>query len=176
MQSTNAFAQASTYQNYHPAQSNHHSLSDDFNDRDEWATGQPRDDEAFLSSSHLSPAVAARERYMARKEAGGSPYGYEAGAVQQRGCFTGRRKWWWIGGAIILIAIIAGAVAGVVASKSSSSNKGVSGVVQSDASDPSKFTKNTALHQSFYGMCYTPLNAQVREAEGTSDAWCVSGI
>lgn len=166
MQSTSAFAQASIYQNY-PAPRSYNNLgADDFHDRDEWATGGIRDDEAFLgaadSQSRLSPAVAARERYMARKEAAGSPYYADASAQQSRGCFAGRKKWFWIVGAVALVAIIAGVVAGVVIhNNAKASSNGVTGVVQSDANDPSVFTKNAALHQSLYGMCYTPLNAQV---------------
>jgi hypothetical protein len=159
---------------------------DDFHDRDEWSTGT-RDDEAFLggangaSTTRLSPAVAARERYMARKEANGNPYYYAdasaagagAGAAAGRGCFAGKRKWWWVaGGVIVLAAIIAGVVAGVLLNKhsSSSSNAGVTGVVSSDAADPSVFTKDSNLHQSFYGMCYTPLNAQYPACGDTLDS------
>lgn len=135
------------------------------------------DHEAFLpyndvhGSGRLSPAVAARERYMARKEAetssyyagagaGAGGYGYAAGS-QKRRCFQGKRKWAWIIGAVVLVAAIAGIAGGVYASRNSSSHEGVTGVVTSDSNDPSVFTKNDNLHQSFYGMCYTPLNAQV---------------
>jgi hypothetical protein len=159
---------ARSSQGYQPKHSYGPPADDSLHDRDDWATSEIRDDEAFLDGidgfPRLSPAVAARERYMARKEAEGSPNYYRDGSADpsKRGCFAGRKKWAWIGGAIVLLAIIAGVVAGVTVYKdSAASSKGVAGVVQSDASDPSIFTKNAALHQSFYGMCYTPLNAQV---------------
>ncbi|UZJ56571.1 hypothetical protein CBS101457_005891 [Exobasidium rhododendri] len=164
---------------YTPASYNQDSQShDDFHSRDEWTTGGSRDDEAFLGGVNgLSPAVAARERYMARKEAQGSPYYYGDAAAAadadraKRGCFAGKKKWAWIGGAVVLVAIIAGVVAGVLVHKNSTSgNKGVTGVVQSDASDPSIFTKSADLHQSFYGMCYTPLNAQYPACGDTLDS------
>ena len=53
---------------------------------------------------------------------------------------------------------------------SSSSGGGTSGgsgggssVTQTDAHDPSKFTKDANLHQSFYGIAYTPTGSIVPE-------------
>jgi hypothetical protein len=132
----------------------------------EWDVYGANDDEAYLTgipTERLSPAVAARERYMARKEATGSPYAYGATDTgRSRGCFAGRKKWIWLGGLLALIAIIGGIAAGIIVSRNkSNASSGVTGAVQSDANDPSVFTKDPNLHKSFYGLCYTPLNAQV---------------
>jgi exo-beta-1,3-glucanase (GH17 family) len=62
-------------------------------------------------------------------------------------------------------------VAGVTISKNkSSSQKGVTGVVNGDSNDPSKFEKDSRLHNSLYGMCYTPLNAQYPACGDTLDS------
>lgn len=88
-----------------------------------------------------------------------------------RGCFAGKKKWIWLGALLALVAIIAGAVAGVLISKNkSSASNGVTGAVQSDSNDPSVFTKNPSLHKSFYGLCYTPLNAQYPACGDTIDS------
>jgi len=136
----------------------------------EWDIYGANDDEAYLTAlptNRLSPAVAARERYMARKEAAESSFAYGANNVGRakntgRGCFAGKKKYIWLGSLLALITIIGGISAGIIVSlnKSNASN-GVTGAVQSDANDPSIFTKDTNLHKSFYGLCYTPLNAQV---------------
>ncbi|KAG6910846.1 hypothetical protein DXG01_007161 [Tephrocybe rancida] len=71
--------------------------------------------------------------------------------------------------AALIILIIIGVVVGVVVSKnhksspsSSGSHSGnSSGVVQTDPNDPSTFVKNSDLHQSFYGMAYTPEGSQL---------------
>lgn len=133
----------------------------------------PRDDEAFLgypadrAMGGLSPAIAARERYMARKEAeGGSPYftgNVTPYGTAKKGCFAGKRKWAWLVGLLILAAVAAGVVVGILLKRRANSGKGVTGAVSSDPNDPSEFTKDPRLHKSFYGLCYTPLNAQVRK-------------
>lgn len=112
-----------------------------------------------------TPALDARERYMARMEAnGGNGGGY--GDYSEKAAMSGargsRKKWWWIGGAIALIIIIAAAVGGTLAAKNSSSSKGsnTAGVVKTSGNDPSSFTKDPRLKQSFYSMCYTPFHAQ----------------
>ncbi|TEB30062.1 glycoside hydrolase [Coprinellus micaceus] len=73
-------------------------------------------------------------------------------------------------GAIIAVIVLAavGTAVGVIVSKnnsnsSSSSSKstknGSSTATTSDPNNPSKFTKDPALHQAFYGMAYTPEGA-----------------
>jgi hypothetical protein len=63
-------------------------------------------------------------------------------------------------GAIVLIAV--GVTVGVVVSKKHTSNSLISnnnktaGVVNSSSTDPSQFTKDPRLHNSFYGFAYTP--------------------
>ncbi|KAJ9475808.1 putative family 17 glucosidase SCW10 [Pseudozyma hubeiensis] len=46
------------------------------------------------------------------------------------------------------------------ASGNTGGGKPTAGVVTSDASDPSIFTKDARLHRSMYGICYTPFHAQ----------------
>ncbi|PWO00414.1 glycoside hydrolase [Tilletiopsis washingtonensis] len=123
------------------------------------------------SESSTSLATGAqRDRYMQRRELeAGAAAGAGAAAVYgygekagRSGAGPSRRKWWIIGGLVLLVVAVAGTVAGVMVSRnSSSSSKNVAGVVQtSDPNDPSSFSKNPALKQSFWGMCYTPLNSQ----------------
>ena len=81
-----------------------------------------------------------------------------------------------IGGGLALIGvIIIAVVVGVVVSKNNSKNKtlatsGSSGgsssnsnssVTQTNPNDPSTFVKNPKLHQSFWGMAYTPAGSQL---------------
>ncbi|KAG6856905.1 hypothetical protein H0H87_012487 [Tephrocybe sp. NHM501043] len=79
-----------------------------------------------------------------------------------------RSKWVVIGSVVALIVlIVVGVVVGILVSKnhkSSSSGSGSSnslGVTQTDPNDPSTFVKNKDLHQSFYGMAYTPEGSQL---------------
>lgn len=71
-----------------------------------------------------------------------------------------------IGSVIALIGLIAvGVAVGVTlakknSSKSSSSTSG-STVKQTDPNDPSTFVKDSRLHQSFYGLAYTPAGSQL---------------
>ncbi|KAN0064858.1 hypothetical protein ACQY0O_001915 [Thecaphora frezii] len=75
---------------------------------------------------------------------------------------SGKKKWIWVG-ALVAVLVVAGIVAGVVVHKmmdksdDSSSSSGSSG---STSGDPSKFDKDGSLHQSFYGLCYTPFDSQ----------------
>ena len=73
--------------------------------------------------------------------------------------------------AAIIGLIVLGVVVGVVVSKNhstrsasssggSNSNSG-SPVNQTNPNDPSTFVKNPLLHQSFYGMAYTPAGSQL---------------
>lgn len=181
MANSQSFASAGIYD--HPTSQSPMPTSYSYGNKSEYGLGDETynntaDDQAFLGGGMverggMSPAVAARERYMARKEAQGSPYAYGAeggaGAAGSRGCFSGKRKWAWIVGGIVLVAVIVGVAVGVSMHKSSSS-QGAVGVVHSDGSDPSQFDKDPRLHQSFYGMCYTPLNAQYPTCGDSLDA------
>ena len=67
---------------------------------------------------------------------------------------------------IIIIAVTVGVVVSKKGSKnlSSSSSSGASSnspVKQTDPNDPSQFTKDSNLHQSFYGIAYTPVGSQL---------------
>lgn len=120
-----------------------------------------------------TPATAARERWMQRHEDhyanGGSGSGSGAGAFNEKASKPSR-KWWWIGGGIVLLAIIiAGVAAGLVVKKNNSKDK-ATGVVTSDKNDPSNFTKDSRLHKSFYGMCYTPTDSQYPSCGASQDA------
>ncbi|KAM0756417.1 glycoside hydrolase [Meredithblackwellia eburnea MCA 4105] len=96
---------------------------------------------------------------------------------------------WGIVAAIALIVIGVGVGAGVALSKKSTSSKstttsssdsnstssssslqyisGTAGVVKSNPSDPSQFEKDSALHQVFYGLGYTPYLSQEPECGAT---------
>ena len=100
-----------------------------------------------------------------------------------------------IGGGLALIGvIIIAVVVGVVVSKNNSKNKtlatsGSSGgssnsnssVTQTNPNDPSTFVKNPKLHQSFWGMAYTPAGSQLPDcgnslcAFSSCDLWFLSG-
>jgi hypothetical protein len=80
---------------------------------------------------------------------------------------SSKKKWGIIAGVILGVAVVAGIVAGVVVSQvhknksdgsssSSGSSSGNSTATLSDPSDPSNFTMDAALHQSFWGFAYTP--------------------
>ncbi|KAK2466072.1 hypothetical protein APHAL10511_001714 [Amanita phalloides] len=76
-----------------------------------------------------------------------------------------RSKWIVIGTLVAVVAIIAIAVTvGVVASK-----KAI-GKPKSNASDPSLFPKHPMLHQSFYGLAYTPAGSQYPGCGNSLDA------
>lgn len=184
MATSQNFASAGIYD--HPSSQSALPSSYSYGNKSEYGLGtddmynNTTDDQAFLGGGMverggMSPAVAARERYMARKEAQGNTYAYGAGAVGgagaggPRGCFSGKRKWAWIVGGIVLIAVIVGVAVGV-SMRNSSSSDGALGVVHSIGNDPSKFDKDPRLHQSFYGMCYTPLNAQYPACGDNLDA------
>ena len=52
---------------------------------------------------------------------------------------------------------------------SSSSNS--SSVTQSDTNDPSSFTKDSRLKQSFYGLAYTPAGSQLPDCGNNLSAF-----
>ena len=87
--------------------------------------------------------------------------GYSAAPAPRSG-----KKKWIIGGSIVALLAVIGIVVGVVVSQvtkskssgsSSSSNDSTNGTSSSSSSsDPSNFEKNSNLHQSFWGIAYTP--------------------
>ncbi|KAE8220988.1 hypothetical protein CF319_g5584 [Tilletia indica] len=90
------------------------------------------------------------------------------------------RMWWYIGGVAGLALLIVIIAIGVTVAKAkgnssgsgskSSSGNGVTGVTKSDPKDPSKFALDSRLKQSFYGMCYTPLDAQYPQCGDTLES------
>ncbi|KAF8525949.1 glycoside hydrolase [Hysterangium stoloniferum] len=84
-----------------------------------------------------------------------------------------RYKWTVIGGVVVALAIVVAVAVGITVSKNNKNNKnndstpapssgngnGTSGVVSSNPDDPSDFQKDPNLHQSFYGLAYTPEGA-----------------
>lgn len=97
-----------------------------------------------------------------------------------------RSRWVVIGSLLALVVLVAaGVTIGVVVSKnnkhsssSSASNStsgsttvGPSGVVtQTDPSDPSTFVPDSNLHQSFYGIAYTPAGSQLPDCGNSIEA------
>lgn len=88
------------------------------------------------------------------------------------GTQTGRKrsKMIVIGSVIgVAVLIVVAVVVGVLVSKnnkpskpsSSSASPSSPPVTQTDPNDPSTFVKNPALHQSFYGLAYTPAGSQL---------------
>ncbi|KAJ7762001.1 glycoside hydrolase family 17 protein [Mycena maculata] len=79
---------------------------------------------------------------------------------------SGRPKWMILGAVGLLALIGAGVAIAVVLikknqdSSSSSSSSSASSSSSNSSSDPSIFTKNPALVQSFYGIAYTPEGSQ----------------
>lgn len=87
----------------------------------------------------------------------GMSYGYDAPKKSNK-------KAWIIGGVIgavvVIGAIVGGVVGGVMKSKSNSGSSGSgsnsNGATLSNPNDPSSFSKDPNLHQSFWGFAYTP--------------------
>lgn len=92
----------------------------------------------------------------------------------------GRKKWIVVGAILTIIGIIVIAVtAGVVVSNSKKKNNNLSSsgasaaapnptaVSQTNPNDPSTFVKDPKLHQSFYGMAYTPVGSQLPDCGNT---------
>ncbi|KAK4698850.1 hypothetical protein P7C70_g7419, partial [Phenoliferia sp. Uapishka_3] len=106
---------------------------------------------------------------------------------------SGKKKWIIGGIALVVVAIVVGVAVGVVESRKSTSNNaasssgdtgnstststttgatleyisGTAKVVKSNPKDPSDFEKDSKLHNVFYGMAYTPFNAQAPECGAT---------
>ena len=72
---------------------------------------------------------------------------------------------------IIIVAVVVGVVvsnnkknSNLSTTSSSDSSTGASAnatTQQTNPNDPSSFTKDSTLHQSFYGMAYTPVGSQL---------------
>lgn len=72
------------------------------------------------------------------------------------------KKWAAILLAVLLIAgAVAGGLAGWKLSQRNSSDSSTTSGSTTAGGDPSKFTKDARLHQSFYGIAYTPKGAMV---------------
>ncbi|GLB40327.1 putative glycosyl hydrolase 17 family protein [Lyophyllum shimeji] len=103
--------------------------------------------------------------------AGAANQNYKAGDWMEASKSSNKRsKWVVIGSIVALMGLIAiGVVVGIVVSKNakkSNSNSGNSkpgspAVNQTDPNDPSTFVKNPNLHQSLYGLAYTPQGSQL---------------
>lgn len=93
-----------------------------------------------------------------------------------------KKMMWTVGGAVVALVLIIGTVAGIVVArhrndKNETSSSG-SGSSNSNAlsGDPSKFKKNSALHNSFWGMCYTPFKSQYEYGCGVDLASVVEDV
>lgn len=120
---------------------------------------------AGVSWAAHTPATAARERWMQRQDEQYGSTGYN-----EKGNGKSSRKWWWIGGVALVVIAAIGIGAGVAVARSKGSKDKAKGVVTSDKNDPSKFTKDSRLHKSFYGMCYTPTDTQYPACGASQDA------
>ncbi|SNX87734.1 uncharacterized protein MEPE_06444 [Melanopsichium pennsylvanicum] len=141
----------------------------------------------------------ARDRYMIRKEAALSAAGNVYDFVPPKSSrFTPRTKKIMILAASLTTAIVCAIVIffatrhntnstvvdGAQASSSKNKNgggKSTAGVVTSDKNDPSQFTKDSRLHKSMFGLCYTPLHAQypacgATQANVTEDIQLISQL
>ncbi|GAC76271.1 hypothetical protein PANT_20c00034 [Moesziomyces antarcticus T-34] len=91
-----------------------------------------------------------------------------------------RKKIWTITGAVIAVILIIGVVVGIVVAKHKNSNASAasssSKTNSNISSDPSKFKKDTALHNSFWGMCYTPFNSQYQYGCGVDLASVIEDV
>lgn len=91
-----------------------------------------------------------------------------------------RKKLWTLVGVVIAVALIVGVVVGIVVAKHRHSNDAASSSSGSKSNalsgDPSKFAKNPALHNSFWGMCYTPFKSQYEYGCGVDLASVVEDV
>jgi len=83
-----------------------------------------------------------------------------------------RRKWgiFIIVGAVIVIAAVAIAIGVVVTQHKNSGGK------RPNIGDPTKFTKDPALKQVFWGMSYTPPGSQMPQCGNKLGVWHVSPL
>ncbi|GAA95577.1 glycoside hydrolase family 17 protein [Mixia osmundae IAM 14324] len=126
--------------------------------------------------NHSSASDYVAQSHYARRNEADAPYGADPN-YEKRSAAVAEPTWLQRQQAskkkskIILIccivavacAAVVGVVIGITKSKksSSSSSDSSSSSSSSSGSDPSVFTKDSRLHQSFWGMAYTPLNAQM---------------
>ncbi|CBQ71356.1 conserved hypothetical protein [Sporisorium reilianum SRZ2] len=97
-----------------------------------------------------------------------------------------KKLYWTIGGAVLAAVLLIGVVVGIVVAKHRSQNDSTSPSSGSSSSsssnsnvlsgDPSKFKKNSALHNSFWGMCYTPFKSQYQYGCGVDLASVVEDV
>ncbi len=90
-----------------------------------------------------------------------------------------RKKLWTIGGAVLAVVLIIGVVVGIVVAKHHNSNHAASPSTSNNnvlSGDPSKFKKDPALHNSFWGMCYTPFKSQYEYGCGVDLASVVEDV
>lgn len=118
----------------------------------------PRGQGGGWGSNSMAYQNVPSESYWPDQDTGAQPF-----TPQRRS----RKKWWIIGGVVLGIAAIAGIVAGVVVSQtrnkgsanggSGSANSGNGNdSVLSNPNNPSSFAKDPRLHQSMWGLAYTP--------------------
>lgn len=104
------------------------------------------------------------EQYWGDSNAATASSGYVDHAAKAR-----RNRMWKIGGIVFAILAVIAIVVGVVVSQvtkkssngsgSSSGSSSGNGTEADIGSDPSKFDKDSRLHQSFWAMAYTPQGA-----------------
>ncbi|ORY31807.1 glycoside hydrolase superfamily [Naematelia encephala] len=85
-----------------------------------------------------------------------------------------KKAWYWIGGVALAIIVLVAVVVGVVVGKDRSGKGNNNDAVKSgdtnststlsNSTDPSQFTKDSRLHQSFWAIAYTP--------QSTLLPWC----
>ncbi|PWN47379.1 hypothetical protein IE53DRAFT_253025 [Violaceomyces palustris] len=120
--------------------------------------------EGHVSDSNSASGTARPSSRIYADPDAGWKHKHDSGEFTYGAAKDGRnkKKFWVLLAILISVLVVVGAVVGVLVymlhkRSASSSGKGASGSDNSvDLSDPSKFEKDDRLHQSFYGMCYTP--------------------
>lgn len=148
--------------------------------------GSPMQSRTALAGGVGSGLGGARESYAGSEPKLGA-YAPGAAWMEPNRPKSSKRKWVYIGIAIAVAGVIIIAVTvGVVVVNNSKKNKNLStsssssgaspnATVQGDPNDPSKFTKDSNLHQSFYGIAYTPVGSQLPDC-GNSLAAVIQDI
>jgi len=92
-------------------------------------------------------------------------------ALEKSRARSARSRWIVIGSLVALVGIIciATAIGVTVAKKSKSSKSTAASGSSSSSNGPSNFSKNPNLHQSFYGMAYTPAGSQYPQCGNSLD-------
>jgi hypothetical protein len=128
---------------------------------------------------YFDPQGRSGLRYQARQEA----FAKENAAIGDPSKGK-KKKWWIIAGvvAVLLVGAVVGIAVGVTTANKNKTNNGSGsntaatndnnndGTTVQTGDDPSQFTKDDRLHNSFYGFAYTP---QVGGAGGLSRGSCV---